>query len=168
MSHITWENFWPAERLLIFLLHVVRILTFPYSLPRCYIPFKFVVGAVVLTKVLIFYVICSPIFGKSSSDSFCDFFRFHVMSRDDRTGFVYSGDLYPRRWELERESSHRNLGLSLSRSPSEQQDHQIRQNHQHGFRHPNNNIFCVSICNLCNMAWVITCVVMTFFWVLAW
>lgn len=107
--------------------------------------------------------------GNSSFDAvFCDCFRFHIMSRDDRTGFVYSGDLYRRSWELERESSHGNSGLSSSQS-DERQDQQL---HQHDFRRPSDNSFCVSTFILGKMKCVINCVVKIaggdkFFWVLA-
>ncbi|XP_069696734.1 protein O-mannosyl-transferase TMTC1-like [Periplaneta americana] len=53
--------------------------------------------------------------------------RFHIMSRGERDGFLFSGDLYIRSWELERESSHRNLGLSDS--PPVQQEVQEQQQH---------------------------------------
>jgi hypothetical protein len=66
------------------------------------------------------------------------------MSRHDRFGVVYSGDLYLRSWELERESSHRNLGLSDS-SSEQQEDQQMHQKHQHDLRHPSENTLCVSI-----------------------
>jgi hypothetical protein len=65
------------------------------------------------------------------------------MSRHDRFGVVYSGDLYLRSWELERESSHRNLGLSDS--SADQQDDQQMHQHQHDFRYPCENTLCVSI-----------------------
>jgi hypothetical protein len=65
------------------------------------------------------------------------------MSRDDRTGFVYSGDLYQRSWELERASSRGNL--SLSESPSDQhQDQQTHQKYHRDVRHLSDNTSCVS------------------------
>jgi hypothetical protein len=68
------------------------------------------------------------------------------MSRDDRLGSVYSSDLYLRSWELERQSSHRNLGLSESHL-DRQEDQQIRQKYQHDFRHPNDKSPYVSTDN---------------------
>jgi hypothetical protein len=65
------------------------------------------------------------------------------MSRDDRLGSGYSSDLYLRSWELERESSHRNLGLTESRL-DHQEDQQVHQEFQHDFRYPGDSTACVS------------------------
>ena len=65
------------------------------------------------------------------------------MSRDDRLGSVYSSDLYLRSWELERETSHRNLGMS-ERHIGHQEDQQVHQKYQHDFRYPDDTIAGVS------------------------
>ena len=65
------------------------------------------------------------------------------MSRDDRLGSGYSSDLYLRSWELERESSHRNLGMTESHL-GHQEDQQVHQKYQHDFRYPADSNACVS------------------------
>ena len=74
------------------------------------------------------------------------FFRFHIMSRDDRLGSGYSSDLYLRSWELERESSHRNLGLTESHL-GHQENQKVHQKYQHDFRYPSDSTACVSTYN---------------------
>jgi len=71
------------------------------------------------------------------------FFRFHIMSRDDRLGSRYSSDLYLRSWELERESSHRNLGLTEGHL-GHQEDQQVHQKYPHDLRYPSDSTACVS------------------------
>jgi hypothetical protein len=68
------------------------------------------------------------------------------MSRDDRLGSVYSSDLYLRSWEMERESSHRNLGLSESHL-DHQEDQQMHQKYQDDLRSTRDSTPCVSTDN---------------------